>query len=281
MPNARDAAAPSFNRLLVVGRAGSGKSTQVWALPGRKFAYLFDPNALLALRGCDLEYEAFLPDSLELDATLKGFNKGSKDDKLKINREPTVYMRWVEDLNRRADSGFFKDFDWLIFDSLSLLSNAVFDRQMWLNGRYGGIEDLADFRVVGSKIAEVFRSICALPINLYCTGHLNSFQDDKTKRIETQINLPGRARTMLPMLFSNIWEARANTDEKAGYVILTRAEPRGFDSIRSTIPGLKPIEDVTLPVDSAGRYVNPQNHGIGALLKRAQPRAVLTAASNQ
>src|SRR5512146_2529549 len=111
MANARDAAAPSFNRLLVLGRGGSGKSTQIWTLPGRKFAYLFDPNALLSLRGCDLEYEQFLPDSLELDATLKGFNKGAKDDKLKSSREPTVYMRWVEDLNRRGDAGFFKEFD--------------------------------------------------------------------------------------------------------------------------------------------------------------------------
>jgi hypothetical protein len=281
MTNARDAAAPSFNRLLVLGRAGSGKTTQVWSLPGRKFAYLFDPNALLSLRGCDLEYVEFLPDSLELDASLKGFNRNSKDDKLKVSKEPTVYMRWVTDLNERGDSGFFKGFDWLVLDSLSLLANAVFDRQMWLNGRYGGIEDLADYRVVGSKIAEVFRSIAAMPINLYCTGHLNSFQDDKTKRIETQINLPGKARVALPMLFSNIWEARATTDEKAAHVILTRAEPRGFQDVRTTIAGLKPVEEVTLPVDTSGKYVNPQNHGIGRLLNLAKPRATLVATGTQ
>ena len=274
MPNARDTDAAFFNRILMLGQAGSGKTSQIWCLPGRKFAYLFDPNALLSLRGCDLEYEQFLPDSLELDATLKSFNKNAKpDDKLKQGREPTLYMRWVADLNAKGDAGFFKGFDWLIFDSLTLLSNAVFDRQMWLNNRYGGIEDLADYRIVGSKIADVFRSICALPINLYCTGHLNSFQDDRTKKIETQINLPGKARVSLPLLFSNILEARASTDEKAGYVVLTKPEPRGFQAIRCTIPGLKPVEDVTLPTDAQGRYIDPENRGIGALLKRAAPRA--------
>lgn len=272
MPNARDAALTHYHKLLVLGPTGSGKTTQIWTLPGRKFAYLFDPNAILSLRGCDIEYEEFLPDALELDATLKGFNKGSTSDQLKTStkREPTVYMRWVADLNDKHAKGFFKNFDWLCIDSLSLLANAVMDRQMYINGRYGGTEDLADYRVAGSKIAEVFRSICSLPINLYCTGHLTSFQDDKTKRIETQINLPGKARNMLPILFSNIWLAQAATDEKVGHVILTKAEARGFQSIRTTIAGLPAVCDVNIK-----DFTKPEQFGIGAILKGAKPRAAM------
>lgn len=272
MPNARDATATTtFQKLLVLGPTGSGKTTQIWTLPGRKFLYAFDPNALLSLRGCDIDYEEFLPDALELDATLKGFNKGAKDDTLKSKREPSVYMRWVNDLNKRHEEGFFKDYQWLCIDSLTLLANAVMDRQMFINGRYGGTEDLADYRVAGSKIAEVFRSICSLPINLYCTGHITSFQDDKTKRIETQINLPGKARNMLPMLFSNIWLAAASTDDKVGYVIHTKAEARGFQAIRTTIPNLPPIADVNIKdFNRAGDY------GIGGILKNAKSRVTAT-----
>ena len=88
--------------------AAAAKRQHIWGLPGRKFAYLFDPAALPSLRGLDIDYEQFLPECLELDATLKGFNKGAKDDKLKTSREPTVYMRWVEDLNKRCRRWFLQ-----------------------------------------------------------------------------------------------------------------------------------------------------------------------------
>ena len=276
MPNAKDAASsPSFNKILVVGNGGSGKTFQMRTLSGRKFAYLFDPAALLSLQGVDIDYEQYLPDVLELDSSLKGFNKNSKSDRPTSTREPTVYMRWVEDLNKRHAEGFFANYDWLCIDSLTLLANAVMDRQMWLNGRYGDIEDLADYRIVGSKISDVFRSICSLPINLYCTGHLNSFQDEKTKRITTQIQLPGKARNMLPLLFSNIWETRSTTDEKAQHVLLTRSEPRGFDGIRTTIQGLTPVVDVTIK-----NLSQPESFGIGAILRKAQPTNQTAAANS-
>jgi hypothetical protein len=269
MPNARDGSGPHYHRILLLGSGGSGKTTQLRTLPGRKFAYLFDPAALASLQGCDIDYEQFLPDALELDMALRGFNKGSQTDagKLASKREPTTYMRWAADINKRADEGFFQTYDWLCIDSLTLLSDAIMDRQKWLNGRYGGIEDLADFRIVGSKIADTFRSICSLPVNIVCTGHMQTFQDDKTKRIDTQISLPGRARNMLPLLMGNIWECRSTADEKQQYVILTRSEPRGFQGLRTTIAGLQPVMDVTIK-----DFARAEQFGIGALLKNAKPR---------
>lgn len=264
MPNAKDAGGSTFQRILAVGRGAAGKTSQIWTLPGRKFAYIFDPAALSSLAGCDIDYELFLPDAAALDATLKGFNKNAKDDKPSKSKEPLTYMRWVEDLNKRHESGELESYDWLIIDSLSLLVTAVMDRNMYLNNRYGGIEDLSDYRVVGSKMTEVLRSIFSLNMHVYCTGHLNSFQDDKTKKIETQINLPGKARTLLPLLCSNIWELRSTAEDKGEHVLLTKPEPRGFTDIRSSIQGLKPIENVEIK-----DFRNAQNFGIGALLKKS------------
>ena len=109
-----------------------------------------------------------------------------------------------------------------------------------------------------------------MPINVYCTGHLNTFQDDKTKVIKTQINVPGGAKNKLPLLFSNIWEARATTETEQKYVILTRAEARGFQELRTTIPGLQPVVDVTVR-----DFKNPTKYGIGALLSGTQTRVPL------
>lgn len=271
MPNAKDSAhgTNTFERLLVVGRTGSGKSSQMWTLPGRKFGYFFDPNTMPSIRGLDIDYEEYYADFLEMDATLKGFNKGSKSDKLPqgTRREPTVYMKWVEDINAKVAKGFFRDYQWLCFDSLTFITKATMDRQLYINNRYGEIEELADYRIVGSKLADIFGSIAGMPINLYCTGHIQSFQDEKTKKIEVQINAPGKSRNVLPLIFTNVWLAHVDENEKGGvaYKIRTQPEPRGLQDIRTSIPGLNMIEDVTIKEfsnETSTRY------GIGAILQR-------------
>lgn len=279
MPNAKDANISPTNRILMVGKTGSGKSAQIWTLPGRKFAYIFDPNSMATLKGCDVDYEEFYPDFLEMDATLKGFNKGAKSDLPVMSgqrkkKEPQVYMEWVENINKKVEANFFKDYDWLCMDSLTFLSKATMDRQLFINNRYGDIEDLADYRVVGSKLADVFGSLAGLPISMYCTGHLSSFQDEKTKKVETQIYLPGKARSILPLLFNNVWLSYVDDGEKGvAYKIRTRPEPRGFQEIRSSIQGLETIEDVTIK----GFGSNAQG-GIGALLsKRSVPKVAAIA----
>lgn len=278
MPNNKDRAESPFRRILNVGRTGSGKSTQMWTLPGKKFLYMFDPNTASALEAydkkgnrllLDIEYEQYLPDAAELDATLKGFNKGSKDDRLKSGKkEPTVYNTWVEDINDKVESGWFEQekIDWLCVDSLTFLNRAIMARQMHINDRYGGIEELGDYRVVGSKVSEVFSSIASLPINVYVTGHIQVFENEKTQRMETLINTNGSSRTLLPLLFSEIWLAEAGESDKDGigtYTVRTRPDKKGLQDIRSSLKGLKEVEDVTIR-----DFGNAEEYGIGAILKR-------------
>jgi GTPase SAR1 family protein len=249
-------------RILMVGPNGSGKTAQMWTLPGRKFAYIFDPNSLPTLEGCDIDYAEFMPDVGDTDMTLKGFNKGSKSDKPKKRLEPVVYQRWIDDWNERDESGFFNQYDWLCFDTLTFLSKSIMDRQLYLNGRYGDIEEQADYRIVGSKLADVFTSISGMQVNVYATGHISTYEDDKTKKVTTQIWLPGRARTILPMTFTDVWLAK--TEEEDGqlrHLIRTKPEPRGLQGIRCTLSNLEMEEDVTIE-----DFSRADQYGIGALL---------------
>lgn len=255
-------------RFMVVGRTGAGKSAQIWTLPGRKFGYIFDPNSLPTIKGMpDFDFIRFMPEFVEMDATLKGFNKNARDDKPATEKEPTNYMRWVEDINERAEKGFFHsgDYQWLVVDSLTLLVKSIMARQLFINNRYGSIEDLGDFRIVGSKLSEVFTSISSLPINLYCTGHISTYQDDKTQAIETQLRLPGQARDILPMLFTEI--LLAQTGDGKGptetYQVRTRPDTRGLKDIRTTLQGVNAVEDVTIK-----DWNKATSYGIGALLAR-------------
>lgn len=258
--SAADGTYSPHQRILLVGPTGSGKSAQIWTLPGRKFAYVFDPNTMATLHGCpNCDVVELYPDVLELDSTLKGFNKGAKSDRPATVKEPTLYMRWLRHFNDFVEHEV-KEYDWVIFDSLTFLSKSVMDRQLFINGRYGDIEDLGDYRVVGSKLSDVFNSISGLSVNVFCTGHLTTYQDEHTKKIVTQIFLPGKARNMLPLSHTNVWEAHVDDGK---YMIRTMPSSRGLQEIRSSIRGLKPDEDVTIK-----RFDESSNqYGIGKLLK--------------
>jgi len=264
MPNAKNDTMPSHERILALGPPGAGKTFQIRSLPGRKFVYFFDPSGKRSIIGADIDYEEFLPDVTETDWTLKGFNKGALSDKPKIKKEPSVYKRWEDDVNARYDSGFFLNYDWVIIDSLTLLSRALMNRVLYLNGRYGDVEDLSDYRVVGNKLSDILVPLTSMPVSLYMTAHTVDRQNDLTKRITTEIDLPGAARAILPKLCSNIWELRSTTDTQQKYTLLTRSEPRGYAGLRTTIQGLEPLIDITIK-----DRVRPELSGIGAVLTKA------------
>lgn len=261
--NAKDIETTGFENILLVGQTGSGKTTLIRSLPGKVFAYLFDPNAKRSLKGADVDFEEWLPDTAELDVTIKKFNKEAKpSDKPSSKREPRVYIDWCESLFEKAEAGFFKSYDWVCFDSVTFLQRACFDRQLYINNRFGAVELLADYRVVGSKMSDLFRSITSESINILCTGHVTEWQDELTKKITTQLNLSGSAKTMIPLMFTQIWQCHSRSEEKKPkFVIQTMPEQRGLQCIRSSISGLGMFEDVTIK-----DFSNAQEQGIARIL---------------
>lgn len=266
MPNLKDAGSQAYRRILVAGPNGSGKSSLIWSLPGRKFIYIFDPNAFAALQGLDADFEAFQPDPSELDLALKGFNKGAKDDKIGKVSPPTAYNRFVEHWNKHGPS-FEGVYDWIVIDSLTFLTQACMKRQLYINGRQGGLEDRGDYRVVGNSLSDLFTGMAGLDCNIYMTAHLQTYQDEKTAKIDTQLRAPGSGRDIIPLVFSDIW--LANYEEQNGkgvYTVRTVPEARGWKNIRTSLRGLDAVEDVTIPrFDSSA-----EAYGIGRLLKKAK-----------
>lgn len=267
---ADDANLSPHHRILLVGPTGSGKTAQIWTLPGRKFAFVFDPNSAQTLRGCpDLEFVEFLPEFMDMDTALKGFNKNSSGrkitptDKILGKFEPMLYEEWREYFNDFVAAERHKEYDWLIFDSHTFISKSIMDRQLFINDRYGETEDIADFKVVGGKFSEIFSNVNGLPVNVFATGHLQTYEDDKTKKIVTQLYLPGRARTVLPLTYTNVWEAQAG-DKPGTWEIKTLPERRGLQDIRTSLRGLAPVEDVTIK-----DFGKAEEYGIGRLLKRS------------
>lgn len=248
MPNAKDF--QNSNRpkpkILALGDAGAGKTTQILTLPGKKFAYLFDPNAILSLRGYDIDYEEFLPDKLSLSLTSLSKGKGDTTPKKKTEGAE-LYRAWEKDFEDKISSNFFKDYDWLIFDSFTTLSDLVMDGILAVNGRGGQWPQMDDYGPQMLSLTNIVRTATSMNIGTYFTGHIETKQDDVTKKILTQPMMTGRLKSKLPMLFSELLFFEASSDSKGNSNFIMKTKPdRMFRNIRTSMKGLDANIDVTL-----------------------------------
>lgn len=262
MANAKDAVQTSARKFLLLGDTGGGKTTQFLTLPGRKFAYLFDPNAILSLQGHDLEYEEFLPDKLNM--SVKSLSKGVGDRT--TNYQSDLYQQWEKDFNDRIKGGFFNSIDNILFDSATTLLDLIMDRVLTVNGRAGSWPQQDDYGPQMLAFQNVCRQLTALGKTVVMTGHLEMRQDELTKRIYQNPMLTGRLKVKIPLLFSDIYKCEATNDGKSVTKHIIQTVPdRTMTTVRCTIKGVNAVEDVTIDWNKS-----LEGQGIGGLLKRGK-----------
>lgn len=265
MPNAKDFTRRN-EKFLLIGPTGSGKTSQFLTLPGKKFMYIFDPNALNTLKGYDLDYELFTPEILNLN--VHSLTKGVKDSK-GIPDEPQTYVKWEKDFEDKIRSGFFKDYNVLGFDSFTTFADMVMDRVLWLNGRFGKQPEQPDWSAQINTISNVFRTATSLNLILFATGHEELRQDEITKRIVNQVILPGKLRIKIPLLFSEIYHTKVEVDEGVSgatkYLIQTKTDR--YQSLARDTIGLPTFVDVTIT-----DWKKPEEFGLGKILKEIKSK---------
>lgn len=256
MPNALNAAPIAKHRFLILGDTGSGKTSQLLTLVGRKFAYLFDPNALLSLSGHDVDYEEWLPDILNLAASSLKKDKGDKGKVMGTD----LYQQWEQDFNKKIEENFFEPYDWIVFDSCTTFLDLVMDRVLTINGRFGQWPQQDDYGPQMIAFINVCRTLTGMGKGLYMTGHLDIRKDELTQRIFRKPMMTGRLTTKIPLLFSDVLVCEVEGGEKATYRIMTVPD-RMTTSVRTSIKGLNPFEDVTIDWSK-----NPLGQGLGGIL---------------
>jgi len=258
MANAKDATT-SNHAFLLLGDTGSGKTTQFLTLPGKKFAYLFDPNAILSLRGHDVEYESFLPEDLNL--SVRSLAKG-KGDGLTKSSTTDVYKRWEEDFDERLKDGFFDDFDVIGMDSATTFLDLIMDRILAINGRPGAWPNQDDYGPQMITFTNVCRGLLGLGKTIFMTGHLEMKQDQLTQRVFRKPMMTGRLSTKIPLLFSDIFLTECeNTKDGMSYKLQTVPD-KMTTTVRTSFKGLDPYEDVTLDFSKS-----LSDQGLGGILK--------------
>lgn len=271
MPNAKDAQFDGHHRILAAGFAGGGKTTQIRSLPGKKFAYLFDPNALRSLSGSDVDYELFCPDITDVDISAKPLDKAKKADASGAKINPQTYLRWENHFEENYASGFFDQYDWLCFDSFTTWAEILMDRILYLNSRTGRQPQQDDWAAQMQSIKNVFRVLTAMDLNLYCTGHIQARQDEVTKKTYLQLVITGQLRIRLPMLFTDIWGMFCeSTDKETIFTMQTRPD-RDLPYLRSSLP-LEFIEDITIK-----DMLRAEQQGLGRFLSQPNKRTKAAA----
>lgn len=250
MKNAKDYHEHRAHKFLVLGKTGSGKTSGFLTLPGKKFLYCFDSNAILTIQGQDVDYEEYLPDDLSLKLTSL-----SKETMKKIPAKSrpakdsgaSLYRKWEEDFEDKLRDGFFDSYDVIGIDSFTTLSDLVMDGVLALNGRPGTWPNLDDYGPQMLTLTNICRTLVSLGKTVYFTGHIETRQDETTKRIMNQPVMTGRLKSKLPLLFSEILITEAQTDMKGNVSFNIQTRPDRYnDSVRCTLKNASFKEDVTI-----------------------------------
>ncbi len=268
MPNARDVLADTPKKLLLLGDTGSGKTTQFLTLPGKKYVYLFDQNAKLSLRGHDVDFDEYLPSTV--GSAITSLKKGTGGDKMSVTKSD-VYQRFETEFNQRLEGGFFDPYDWIGFDSATNLLDLMMDRVLTINGRFGQWPQQDDYGPTMVAFINLFRTLTSLNKGIYVTGHLETKQDEITKKITNRPMMTGRLVAKVPLLFSDIFYCDASLDEKGKAIWRIQTIPDGMNrTIRTSIKGLNPYENMTID------WTEPkvEGQGLGGILnweRKQQP----------
>ena len=271
MLNAKDAHGLIAHRILLLGNTGSGKTTQILTLPGRRYVHIFDQNALLSLQGYDLDYDEYMPDTIGMAAT--SMTKGKGDKALSTSSES--YRRFETEFNERLQNGFFNQYDWICFDGATTLLDLAMDRVLTINGRFGTWPHQDDHGPVMIAFTNICRNLTAIGKSVLMTGHLETRQDQVTQRIETRPMMTGRLVVKIPLLFSDIFTTDVVEDKegKSRYRIQT-APDQNVRTIRTSIKGLERFEDVTIDFTK-----DPVGQGLGGILTWEQKQLAAVKAA--
>ena len=249
-------------RILAIGPAGSGKTTQLRTLPGKKLLFCFEDNALNSLQGDpDIDYQLYLPDVVEI-APRSLSSKQNVRSTPATGEKPNAFDNFVRDFNsllQDNQKATFGKYDVIAIDSLTSRYKAVMDSVLWLNNRMGQQPALDDWAAQLNTIENTIRKITSLPKMVYITAHDSLMQDDLTKKIVNELVLTGQLKTRIPMLFSDILKFQCE-DEK--FSMLTQPD-RYNVKVRRSLPDLDAVVDVTIKDLS-----KPQDFGLGKLMAR-------------
>lgn len=265
MPNAKQASIPAGKAILILGDTGSGKTTQFATLPGPKYAYIFDPNALSSLQGFDIDYDEFLPDRLQLKLVSLKAGVPPVGGSVNKSQGAEVYKAWEAHFEKGLASGFFDKYENLMLDSGTTFLDMIMDGVLAMNGRGGMWPQQDDYAPQMLAFTQVMRTMTSLGKRVYITGHTEYIKDELVSRVFNVPMMTGRLKKKIPLLFSEVLHAEAINDGQGNIRYRIQTKPDRLNpTVRTSLKGLDPFVDVTID------FSKPiEGQGFGGLILKA------------
>lgn len=260
MPNAKDIQPGKQMKIMLIGPPGSGKTTLIRTLPGKKFALIFDPNALESLAGVDIDYEAFLPDDIPIQAM--PIAKGNQPIPSKPWR-PRAYKTFEKWYYEHMTEEFIQSYDWIIIDSYTSLSNILMDEIMALNKRPNRRPMIDDYGALVQSMENLFRDMVPKTRNFYVTAHSFLDKDEVTGSLTWLMQMTKGQQKNIPLLFTDIWGIEMDQGKPKILLTQDRKHPWIRSSLGRTL-GTQATEEVFI-----SNWLAAEKEGIGRLLKKA------------
>ena len=116
------------HNVMLIGYGGRSKTAQLKTLPGKTYAFLFDPSAIHTLAGQpDFDYDQFIATKLNLGAA--SLDKKVIPDKASPNQDAhEIYAAFRKHLEGQIKNGVFGHYDNVLVDSTTLVGDVLIDR---------------------------------------------------------------------------------------------------------------------------------------------------------
>lgn len=255
------------NTIVLVGPAGSGKTTQIWTLPKPCLVIAFDGNCSESIRGCPgVDFVEFAADNVPLaPKTGKHTVKGSvKPD------SPQAYLEFWQFLTEAKATGYFDSYASIVVDSMTSLEKIVEDVILYDIGKSDSVLEREEYSYLTKTVQCAIREIATIvtkatpgtsPRNLVLLAHRTDRYDRSAQIIGVQMAVVGKLRQFIPTLVSHVFYLdQAGDSRKSKYLAQTRGNSWIADA-RSSFQGLPFSIDMTV-----GDFSSPEQYGLGKLI---------------
>jgi len=255
MPNMKDMQVA--HNFFLVGHGGSGKTSQFLTLPGKKFAFLFEPAAFATLKDFDIDYEYFPLSRVEslYTAAHKALRTVEDEDALPLRRFDSVLQDYMGE-------GTLDKYDSILLDSTTSMYEASKQSVLAMSKRAGSVPDMGDYNVAQINILSTVMWLAGLGKYVMITAHPQS--PAEKRREYCYIGLGPTRSTPGAGQFTNV--LLMERKDNGRYVACGSRDNDHWPGLgfRTSFPALREELDVTI-----ADWKNPENYGLGKLIKES------------
>lgn len=290
----------SIPKIMLVGYPGSGKSSIIPTLPwygndeeeaemeglsddafdektGRYIcSFLLDPQGIQAYSHGIQRMKVIKVTSGDTIRIPQIFKKPGHGDKpIKMSLGFDQYQRFASKLTVMIQTREIYDFKWVVFDSLSFLTDSMLYEIVEKEQRLGFKYTIEDYGRVATLVKVLISSVLSCGIPLVVTAHCRDFirrVDEHSNPVEIvrQLATYGMLRDHFPAMFDNIFQMGIEYFGNSQTRTIQLAADGGDNYSRTTLMG---IEDKTYDVTlDYGR--NTRQQGLYDVFKKFRPMLI-------